>query len=122
MANNLKVVLGLKSRKQPHNQKRMTSYPTVSYAEAVQHKQVSPFQGHERWMTSYHQNQENRHHVHVQQPQRGIQYNTSKHEGAVNNRKQGIHENHTRETPITTETLLTAIRPIAELFNRISGT
>ena len=69
MANNLKVVLGLKSRKQLHNQKRMTSYPTVSYAEAVQHKQVSPFQGHERWMTSYHQNQENRHHVHVQQPE-----------------------------------------------------
>ena len=122
MANNLEVVLGLKSRKQPHNQKRMTSYPTVSYAEAVQHKQVSPFQGHERWMTSYHQNQENRHHVHVQQPQRGIQYNASKHEGAVNNRNQDIHENHTRETPITTETLLTAIRPIAELFNRISGT
>ena len=42
MANNLKVVFGLKSKKQQHNQKRIT-YPTISYAEAVQHKQASPF-------------------------------------------------------------------------------
>ena len=51
-----------------------------------------------------------------------IQHNTSEQEGTVNNRNQGKHENLTRETPITTETLLTAIRPVAELFNRISGT
>ena len=38
----------------------------------------------------------------------------------VNNGNQGIHENYTRETPpITAETLLTAIRPIVELFYRI---
>ena len=42
MANNLKVVLGLKSRKQQHNQKRMTYLP-ISYAEAVQHKKANPF-------------------------------------------------------------------------------
>ena len=55
-------------------------------------------------MTSNRQSQENKHHVHVQQPRRGIQYNTSEQEGTVNNRNQGIHENLTRETPITTET------------------
>ena len=119
MANNLKVVLGLKSRKQQHNQKRIANH-TISYAEAVQHKQANPFQRQERWMTSNHQSQRNKHHVHVQQPQRGIHYNTSEQEGTVNNRNQGIHENLTRETPITTETL--TIRPIVELFNRISGT
>ena len=61
-------------------------------------------------------------HIHVQQLPRGIQYNTSEQEGTVNNGNQSIHENHTRETPVTTETLLTAIRSIAELFYRISGT
>ena len=50
------------------------------------------FQRQERWITSNRQSQENKHHVHVQQPQRGSQYNTSEQEGTVNNRNQGIHE------------------------------
>ena len=82
-------MLGLKSRKQQHNQKRMT-YPTISYAKTVQHKQASPFQRQKRWMTSNRQSQENKYHV--QQPQRGIQYNTSEQEGTVINGDQGIHE------------------------------
>ena len=71
MTNNLKVLHGLKSRKQQHNQKRMT-YPAISYEffyEAEQHKQIIPFQRQERWMTSNHQSQGNKH-----QPQKGIQY------------------------------------------------
>ena len=67
-------------------------------------------------MTNNPQSQENRHHVHVPQPQRNVQYNTSEQGGTVNNRNKEKHENHTSETPVTTETLLTAMRPIAELL------
>ena len=53
-------------------------------------------------MTNNHQSQENKHHVDVQQPERGIQYNTSEKDGTNNNRNQSIQENIRRETPIST--------------------
>ena len=115
MSNNLKVVLV------QHNQKR-TTYHTISYAEAIQHTQANPFQRQERWMDggrAITKTKKTDAMYMYKQPQRGIQCNTSEQEGTVNNRNQGIHKNLTRETPITIETLLTAIRPIAELFNRI---
>ena len=41
-------------------------------------------------MTSNRQSQENKHHVHIQQPQRGIQCNTSEQERTANPKSTGL--------------------------------